>query len=329
VLLLGYLVSYLYERGFKPKICKKGNKVNTIECKNGIVFRDICKLLSPSTNLRGFGKLFNLEQEKAHFPFSYLTSVEVLKEPSLPADPKHWISDLNSAKEPSKEDISHALNLFKAKNCKNIGEYLQVYLLLDVEILYIASQKWREALKSYVKLDFVEACKFTISSLANLAIGKSLSDRRHIGMFFPNNSQIYRLLREGMRGGLCQVFRSEAGGQHKREDRKNDFFYSNNAHLLALDKIAKMPLFKGLPYCCLKKHLMGENMRREKLSHCTCLSAEEKDTSLKHLASMWSALPSFCKEADVAQYEHSANDYINSNCICLNSKLIEELITKK
>jgi len=149
------------------------------------VFRDICKLLSPGTNLRSFGRLFNLEQEKAHFPFSYLTSVNVLAEPNLPADKACWESTLTSARNISQEDIAEAQQLFQAKNCKNIGDYLRIYLLLDVEILFLAVQKWREALKSYVQLDFVEVNKYTMSSLANLAIGRSLVSRNHIGMFFP------------------------------------------------------------------------------------------------------------------------------------------------
>jgi hypothetical protein len=51
-----------------------------------------------------------------------------------------------------------------------------------------------------VDIDFVEARKFTISSLSNLAGFKAAASKKQIGTFFPNNSQIYRLLRGGMRG---------------------------------------------------------------------------------------------------------------------------------
>ena len=62
---------------------EEGNKVTQIRTSSGISFRDMTKLLAPSTNLRSFGKLFNLEQVKAHFPFGLLTSVKILDLPEL------------------------------------------------------------------------------------------------------------------------------------------------------------------------------------------------------------------------------------------------------
>lgn len=199
MLLQSYLVPYLYEGKFRPKLEKRGNKVTTISTCIGIVFRDIAKLLAPSTNLRSFGKLFNLEQAKAHFPFGILTSVEALSLPKLPNDPKLWRSELTGAPL-SKDDILDALKLFESSECKNVGEYLRTYLKLDVDILYLATQEWRRRLKEFVDIDFVETKKFTISSLSYLAGYKVCVRSRQLGYFFPNNSQIYRLLRLGMRG---------------------------------------------------------------------------------------------------------------------------------
>lgn len=203
-MLLTYLIPHLYEAKQRPKVEKRGSKVTSIRAKNGIVFRDITKMLAPGTNLRNFGKLFNIHQEKAHFPFSYLTSVEVLKETSLPGiDQLHlWKSDLSSFESNNEieKKIFEAQKLFSQNKCSSIGEYLKIYLELDVIILYKGIQEWRKALKNIIGIDFIESQNFTISSLANLAVGKSLSSRRHIGLFFPNNSQNYRLLRQGMRG---------------------------------------------------------------------------------------------------------------------------------
>ena len=178
---------------------KRGNKVTTLSTGLGIVFRDVTKLLAPSTNLRSFGKLFNLEQAKAHFPFGILTSVKVLEEPSLPDDPKLWKSELTGVPL-SKTDIEEAKKLFQTSGCRNVGEYLKTYLKLDVDILYLATQEWRRHLKGLVDIDFVEANKFTISSLSYLAGYKTCVRERQLGHFFPNNSQTYRLLRLGMRG---------------------------------------------------------------------------------------------------------------------------------
>ena len=195
-----YLVPYLFEKGYGPKMEKRGNKVSNIKTRNGTSFRDITKLLAPSTNLRNFGRLFNLEQAKAHFPFGILTSVGVLNLPSLPSDPDSWKSDLTGGDKITREQISEAQQLFDSAGCRNLGDYLRAYLKLDVVILYKATQEWRKTLKTYVGIDFVETGKYTISSLSNLAGLKSSASQQHVGTFFPNNSQIYRLLRNGMRG---------------------------------------------------------------------------------------------------------------------------------
>jgi len=144
---------------------KRGNRVTLIKTKQGIVFRDVCKLLAPSTNLRNFGKLFGLEQEKAHFPFNLLDSVAALDIAELPDDPKLWASSLTGSPPIGPEEIAQAQALFRKANCKNLGDYLRAYLKLDVVILYKATQLWRSHLKTLVGIDFVESRKFTISSL--------------------------------------------------------------------------------------------------------------------------------------------------------------------
>jgi len=200
-----FLVPRLYELGLRPKISKSGNRVTSIRiAKYGVTFLDVAKLLAPSTNLRKFGKLFNLDQCKAHFPFSILNSVEDLKRPELPQDDWSWRSELTGAAVYSAQELanikSEAQELFRLANCRNVGDYLRAYLLLDVDILYKATQCWRKQLKSLIGLDFVECAKFTISSLSYTAGLKKMERNLRIGHFFPNNSQMYRLLRLGMRG---------------------------------------------------------------------------------------------------------------------------------
>ena len=180
---------------------RRGNKVTLIRTKEGVVFRDIVKLLAPSTNLRSFGKLFNMEEEKGDVPFSILTSVSALSLTELPDDLKSWQSELTGGKEVTLETIAQAKRLWTKAGCNNLGDYLRAYLRLDVVILYKATQKWRAQLKSLTGgLDFVDNKKFTISSLSFLAGIKTSARGKKMGSFFPNNSQIYRLLRRGMRG---------------------------------------------------------------------------------------------------------------------------------
>jgi len=219
VLLLSYLVPRLFELGFAPKIERRGNKITSISTKCGIVFRDVTKLLAPSMNLRRFGALFGLEQKKAHFPFALLRSVKDLDIPGLPeeaSDPS-WFSSLSSSA-PSQSDVDEAIALYRQESCSNLGDYLRAYLRLDVEILQKATVAWKEVLFDLVGLDFVDARRFTISSLSYDAGLRVWEKNLRIGCFFPNNSQHYRLLRLGMRGGLCSVFRTVAGGDDDDDD---------------------------------------------------------------------------------------------------------------
>ena len=200
VLLQSYLVPHLFEKRCRPKLEKRGNKVSTIRTKDGIHFRDAVKLLSPSTNLRSFGRLFNLEQAKAHFPFGLLTSVSALSLPELPEDLAAWKSDLTGSDPVTAEDVAEARRLFAEAGCANLGDYLRTYLKLDVVILYRALQEWRKSLKLLVGQDFVENHRYTIAGFSNLAGLKLAAKNKRMGLFFPNNSQVYRLLRRGMRG---------------------------------------------------------------------------------------------------------------------------------
>lgn len=202
VLLLSYLVPLLYELGHRPKIFKKGNKVSAITLKSGIAFRDVAKLLAPSTSLRKFGQLFGLEQKKAHFPFKALTNVAVLSNP-LECLPPHsdpcWENDLAAVKI-SEAEVAEAQRLYNEAKCSCLGDYLKAYLWLDVEILFKSIQLWRSTLSSVIGLDFLQARKYTISGLSYTAGLKNLEKHLRIGCFAVNNSQHYRLLKRGMRG---------------------------------------------------------------------------------------------------------------------------------
>ena len=203
VLLFNFLVPRLVELSERPRVCKKGNKVTSITTRSGVEFRDIARLLAPSTSLRKFGELFGLEQAKAHFPFSYLTSVERLQDTSLPLDPEAWRSEL-TGDNPTVEELAatrdEALVMWEALGCSTVGDYLSGYLHLDIEILHEGAQRWITTLETLLSLNFVELGKFTISSLSYAAGLKSAESRLRVGSFFPNNSQLYSVLRMGMRG---------------------------------------------------------------------------------------------------------------------------------
>ena len=160
-------------------------------------------MLAPSTSLRKFGQLFGLEQAKAHFPFAYLTSVSRLADDRLPDDLALWKSELTGpdmTDEMLTATIEEARKLWQELECKTVGDYLSGYLQLDVEILHEGTLRWIATLEQVLGINFIEAGKFTISSLSYNAGLKSAESRQRVGSFFPNNSQLYSALRLGMRG---------------------------------------------------------------------------------------------------------------------------------
>ena len=208
VLLFQFLVPRLVELKQRPKICKKGNRVTSIAAKNGVEFRDIARLLAPSTSLRKFGQLFDLEQAKAHFPFAYLTSVARLQDSQLPGDFALWRSELTGERQSDDQiaaTIAEAIQLWNESGCTTVGDYLASYLHLDIVILHEGAKRWISTLEDLLGLNFIEAGKFTISSLSYAAGLRSSEARIRPGSFFPNNSQLYSVLRLGMRGYILRL----------------------------------------------------------------------------------------------------------------------------
>jgi len=199
VILFSYLAPLWYEMQLRPRVEKRGNKISSITLRSRVTFRDITKMLAPGTDLRNFGKLFGLQQKKAHFPFSLLTSVDVLQTEGLPSDPSCWESDLGG-KSIDPQDILEAQRLYEAAGCQSLGDYLKTYLKLDVVVLYKSALLWRKNLMELTGVDFVESRKFTISSMSNYAGTMCQAEKLRIGSFFPNNRRTYGLLKRGMRG---------------------------------------------------------------------------------------------------------------------------------
>ena len=204
VLLFQFLAPRLHELRERPRVLKRGNKISAILTSSGVEFRDVARLLAPSTSLRKFGELFNLEQAKAHFPFAYLTSVARLDDETLPYDDLSvWRSELSGEKLTDDQVTAiqeEARAMWNALHCKTVGDYLAGYLHLDVEILFRCAVLWNRSLKEAVGVSFVELGRFTISGLSYAAGIKVQEARLAVGSFFPNNSRMYAILRRGMRG---------------------------------------------------------------------------------------------------------------------------------
>ena len=73
---------------------------------------------------------FNLSTKKGCYPYDYTDSWDVFEETHLPQKKKffNYLNECNI----SDKDYDRALWIFDAFNCKNIGEYSNLYLKTDV-----------------------------------------------------------------------------------------------------------------------------------------------------------------------------------------------------
>lgn len=108
------------------------SNASTLQCYN---FIGKCKSNIPWNNL---DKLDN----KLPFPYEYIKSFDVLSEPCLPLDENSWFSLLKNCS-PSKESINLAHKTFKENKCSNIGDYMMLYLRMDVMLLMEVFEKFR------------------------------------------------------------------------------------------------------------------------------------------------------------------------------------------
>ena len=193
----------------KVKMNRQGSAVLSLSC-DKITFVEIKRLLPPGTSLSGFGKMMNLEVSKDIFPFEKFVDASFLDQPELPADAADWFSQL-SGTGPSQAAVDAARAEYAAAGYRHVGEWLTAYLEKDVLILLRGSGLLLEAFVDQLDLDFVEANKLTVSSLANAAGQLYLFRQLKPGFTRPNDSLIYSLLRKGLRGGLTVSQRSFGG----------------------------------------------------------------------------------------------------------------------
>lgn len=79
---------------------------------------------------------------KGVFPYDYMSSFDVFEELSLPLKEKFY-SKLNF-EEITSDDYDHAMKVWNKFNCRNIGDYHDKYLMLDVCLLADIFQNFRK-----------------------------------------------------------------------------------------------------------------------------------------------------------------------------------------
>ncbi len=186
-------------------------------------FVDVTNWLAPGTNLVKFLEQSNCVQRKGLFPYEYITSIDVLKETSLPP-PECWHSVLKgsnilgTSEVEIQENYQYMQKVWRDENMSSLFDLLRWYNNLDTEPMLEACLK----LSQQFQQEGIDAFKQTISSPGvSLLLGMKYAERE--GYRFPlineqNKDLHYRVL-DNIVGGPSIVFHPEIiAGETKIRD---------------------------------------------------------------------------------------------------------------
>lgn len=196
-------------------IPKNSEKFLTFSIDNAI-FKDSYQFLDSSlsllvSNLRDKGEEFffhvnkvfkdpeqrALLYRKGVFPYNYLQALNVLDETVLPPI-ESFYNDL-SRENITPEDYDFAKKVWKAFNCRNLGDYLQIYLLADTLLLADCFESFRHTSIRNYRLDpshFYSNAHYSLNAYLRFS-GVTLD------LFTDINMHLF--IAKGIRGGLSIV----------------------------------------------------------------------------------------------------------------------------
>ena len=183
------------------------------------------------------GMLF---RRKGVFPYSYVTSLEVLSEKGLP-DKSCFKNDL-TGEDISDEDYKFAWDIFNSFNCITLGDFSDVYLRGDVLLLQCAFETFRRLVFQNYEL---EATAFYTTP--GLAFESALRMTK-AKVELITDEEMMMLVERGMMGGISQqshrYFKSNVPAKEGYDSSKP------TAHILYLDLVNLYGLMqtKPLPY---------------------------------------------------------------------------------
>ena len=211
IMLAPFLLSSPALCNLSPRVSRNGSAVNVISFSNGIRFLDFSKLLSPGVSLSKFAECVGLKTTKCLLPYSLLDDGNVfLQKTCLPTDPEMYRSEL-TGNVPTVSEVQQAVEDFNNNKCKNINDYLKMYLTKDVLLLHVGLHHYIERLQEITNVHVVECDKYTLPSFADYCGQQSLMKNKYLGEFVCNHSGMFSLIRRASIGGYSAVHRTACG----------------------------------------------------------------------------------------------------------------------
>ena len=183
--------------------CVKCYKVNTRQLDR----RELEKRFS---NLRSrclSDEHFRLFLRKGVYPYEYMNNFDRFEETTIP--PKEaFYSNLNLS-DVSNRDYQHALKVFKALECRDLGDFHDWYLCSDVLLLADVFENFRDTCQEKYGLD--PAHFYSAPGLAWAAALKYTE----VNLELLTDKDMLLMFEKGIRGGMCQAIMHHARANNK------------------------------------------------------------------------------------------------------------------
>ena len=156
---------------------------------------------------RFFGEKIDLVSKKGVYPYEFMDDFEKFKKQSLPKKTS-FFSRLKQEKI-SEEDFLHAQKVWKEFGLKNMGDYHDLYLKIDVLLLSDVMENFRKLCEKNYELD--PAHFFTVPGMAWDAMLKITG----IKLELLEDVDMLLMIEKGIRGGISNAFKRYAKANNK------------------------------------------------------------------------------------------------------------------
>ena len=138
-----------------------------------------------------------LSSGKQYLPYEYLSSLDKLNETVIP--PKASFFSTLQQRGLTDEEYNHVREVWDKSSCSTLGEYVNLYLQLDVGLLADIYLNWRKTLLEVFKLD-----SLYFLTLASYAI-EAFYFQSRVVLDCISDPDLYQVINRNIRGGFCSV----------------------------------------------------------------------------------------------------------------------------
>ncbi len=202
--------------------CEKCCKVKTRQLDQGELEKRFINLRSRCLS----DEHFRLFLRKGVYPYEYMDSFDRFEETVIP--PKEaFYSNLNLS-DISDRDYQHALKVFKALECRDLGDFHDWYLCSDVLLLADVFENFRDTCQSKYGLD--PAHFYSAPGLSWAAALK----HTNVVLQLLTDKDMLLMFEKGIRGGMCQAINHYARANNKYMGERYDENVESS-HIMYLD----------------------------------------------------------------------------------------------